>query len=439
MGDYADYPAIELSFDASGKPDVGNFPADLVKFVTTGPAAHATDLFVFSHGWNNTKAEAHDELYLPFFKELRLLMQDGRVPFRGRMPAVAAVYWPSKRFVPPASRQGLELGDPVADRLNAQLDAIAELFPDPDGLAATQNARDEIGNLDDGAAQDRFVAAIIKLAPADGFADEGLDDAIASVRSAQISGQDTLAAVRRATSAHASPPLPSDDLQEGGGLGLFSGITSAADSFLNIFTYYTMKQRAGVIGVTGLAPLLEAVMAARAVRIHLIGHSFGGRLVTAAASGLGHGIAVRSMSLLQAAYSHYGMAKNWDGGGADGAFRSVIGGKKVSDFILVTHSVHDSAVGRWYPIASEIMKQAASAVRAVSRWGGMGADGAQATPETTDDTLLATGTPYADFPAGKWVRNLNGDGPDPQIHEHGDVVKEEIVAALMRHIDRYSH
>ena len=45
-----------------------------------------------------------------------------------------------------------------------------------------------------------------------------------------------------------------------------------------------MKDRAGVVGKHGLNPLLRGICAplARTLRIHLVGHSFGGRLVTAA-------------------------------------------------------------------------------------------------------------------------------------------------------------
>ena len=55
---------------------------------------------------------------------------------------------------------------------------------------------------------------------------------------------------------------------------------------LNFATYYQMKERAGTVGAGGLNPLLRELRAAAPdLRIHLVGHSFGGRLVTAAALG----------------------------------------------------------------------------------------------------------------------------------------------------------
>lgn len=75
-----------------------------------------------------------------------------------------------------------------------------------------------------------------------------------------------------------------------------------------------MKDRAGHIGRSGLAPVLARLRAvAPGARVHLVGHSFGARLVTAAAAG-GAGGTVGSLSLLQAAFSHYAFARGWDDG-----------------------------------------------------------------------------------------------------------------------------
>ena len=66
------------------------------------------------------------------------------------------------------------------------------------------------------------------------------------------------------------------------GLGqLFSGIKSGVLNLLNLTTYYEMKERAGVIGSTGVNQVLRSIRAQNPkIKLHLIGHSFGGRLVT---------------------------------------------------------------------------------------------------------------------------------------------------------------
>lgn len=69
------------------------------------------------------------------------------------------------------------------------------------------------------------------------------------------------------------------------GLDILGGIRNAARNLLNYTTYCTMKQRAGTMGFGGLAPILAKVHTAPGLRLHLIGHRFGGRLVSAAATG----------------------------------------------------------------------------------------------------------------------------------------------------------
>ena len=94
----------------------------------------------------------------------------------------------------------------------------------------------------------------------------------------------------------------------------------------------------GTVGAKGLNPVLRRVaQSAPGIRLHLIGHSFGGRLVTAAASAAPVP-GLRSLTLCQAAFSHYGFAAQWEPG-SDGAFRNVIAEKRVDGPVLVTESI----------------------------------------------------------------------------------------------------
>lgn len=456
MPEIAGYPAIELRFQAAGTAIDPHLEDAVTSFLTTKPASDATDLFVISHGWNNNDLEAHDGLYVPFFTNMRALIQSGTPPFAGRTIAVAVVYWPSKRFdtAPRRSAQGAAADDTGETRLEAQLDELRSLFAgDPNGLseAAIDEARALIPQLEESeTARDRFVAALVNRQRArKPVADEGIDDAFALIEGARLRGSDTLSAIQATANAAMIPPAADDagaaadasDQDDGGGADVFGNLVvdmkSAASRFLNFFTYYTMKDRAALVGVLGLRPVLERAMASRPMHVHLIGHSFGGRLVTAAANALPDGHAVNSMTLLQAAYSHFGMAKDWDGPGKDGAFRAVLSAGKVAKFVLVTHSTHDSAVSTWYPLASQLMRQAGAAAEAIPRYGGMGGDGAQNTPESVSDRLRGVGEAYSEFGAGIRLRNLDGSGPDPRINDHGDVTKPEIVAAVLEHVARY--
>jgi dienelactone hydrolase len=210
------------------------------------------------------------------------------------------------------------------------------------------------------------------------------------------------------------------------GLGLtFGGFKAAAQRVLNLLTYYQMKERAGVIG-TAAAAALGAMRQQRAgVGIHLVGHSFGGRLVTAAAAARPP-LLPDSLTLLQAAYSHYGLAQDYDGG-RDGFFRAVVVDKLVRGPVLVTHSDRDLAVGLAYPLASRLAGQDASAMGdANDRFGGIGRNGARKTPEAVDATLLASGQPYR-F-ADAVIHNLNADHV---IIGHSDIVRPETAYAVL--------
>ena len=86
---------------------------------------------------------------------------------------------------------------------------------------------------------------------------------------------------------------------------------NGAKDALRVGSYFQMKTRAGDIGRSGLGQFLVALQtAAPSVRVHLIGHSFGARLVSFALAGLpdGAGSPVKSLYLLQGAFSHFAFA-----------------------------------------------------------------------------------------------------------------------------------
>jgi hypothetical protein len=182
----------------------------------------------------------------------------------------------------------------------------------------------------------------------------------------------------------------------GGALGIkdfFGGILSAARKVLNFTTYYQMKERAGVVGRVGVSQVLKQIrQVAPHIKIHLIGHSFGGRVVTSAADALDGSAATKpnSMSLLQTAFSHNGFAEKFDGK-RDGFFRGVVKGSKIAGPIIITHSINDTAVGIAYPLASKLSgDDDAGFGDAKDRFGGIGRNGAQHTPEADNNSPLGS-------------------------------------------------
>ena len=123
-------------------------------------------------------------------------------------------------------------------------------------------------------------------------------------------------------------------------------------------------------------------------RIHLLGHSFGARLVSFSLSGLPQTAAgatspVKSLFLLQGAFSHYAFAERLPHDASrSGALRGMT--DRVDGPLMTTHSLKDLAVGLSYPVASFLNQDdAAAAIDQSIRWGAMGHDGAQAVDAAT--------------------------------------------------------
>ncbi|GAC1310621.1 MAG: alpha/beta hydrolase [Vulcanimicrobiaceae bacterium] len=447
---YGDYPSLDVPFDRDAHL-AGASAQDLVAFVD---AHEATDLVVVSHGWNNDIPEAVT-LYEALFARIRVQAQaQAQANLRGRTFAIAAVFWPSKRFTDesaiPGGAAGLE--DVQSGRLQATLDNLRDLFDARGQHDAYLEAKSLVARLDDETAQDRFVAILGALLGDAGEPDHGIDQLPGMLRAP--GGHELLQALQGATVGAVVPVAAAsggDGFDSGGaadlpdvasnagtmaaaaGLGgVFTSLKDAALGLLNVTTYATMKDRAGLIGRSGLAPVLERVVVAHPnLRLHLIGHSFGGRLVTAATAAAAK--PVSTLSLLQAAYSHYGLAEKFDGT-HDGFFRNVVAAHKVRGPIVITHTVRDLAVGLAYPIVSRLLGQNANAVGDRNDpFGGLGRNGAQKTPEVpnADALLLAAGAPY-DLRDGV-PNNLNGDAI---ITGHGDIARDEVAWAVLAAIAR---
>ncbi len=432
---YGTYPAFDLMYDTTGNLVNPSSQKDLTDWLVSNDGNKTTDLVFISHGWNNDTSEAR-QLYSDFFAALASVQKSQNVAL-DRKFVIAAIFWPSKRFADSDLIPGgaASLSPSLDAQLNAQLDQLKVILAaDPSAAAKIEHARDQIAKLDvSQSAQDDFVFALVSALPSPrNEKDEGLDDAMIALKAGTTPGHTVLD--RLSVPDFPAFPLPTASGGHALGLGgILDGIKSAASRLANYFTYYTMKDRAGIVGRTGVhKTIVDLQSSAPGIRIHLVGHSFGGRVVTTAANSLTASKSIASMLLLEAAYSHNGLAQNWDGQGNDGAFRSVIAVPKIGGVTSITHSVHDTAVGIAYPLASRIMNQVAAALGdANDKFGGMGRNGAQHTPEAFDDVLLDVGIAYTPLAAGKTIRNLNGDGPSPKptIASHGDVAKPEIAWA----------
>jgi hypothetical protein len=402
-----------------------------------------TDVIVASHGWNNDMADAR-RLYDDLFGRLADVLDADLVPgLAGRRFAAVRVFWPSKRFtdeelIPgggaaaaaPANDATLAA---LFDALECDPDRLGDRSKDPVRTAAVDRARALIPQLEtDTAARREFVLHLRAiLDPREAHEDDGS-------REFFTSDPDE---IFRSLAEPVTAPLPATTgggaVAHGGNVGgaaslndLLSGTRAAARRLLNFTTYYEMKERAGTVGRVGGSVLLRTIRsAAPAVRLHLVGHSFGARLITAAANELAPRTTGVTLTLLQAAFSHNGLASKFDGT-HDGAFRRIVSEARVSGPILITHTKNDRAVGVAYPLASRLARQQAAALGDENDpYGGLGRNGAQHTPEVEAGELLGAGKPYRFTPGP--IYNLRADR---FISDHGDIARHEVAYALLTSI-----
>src|SRR4051794_32194681 len=86
-----DFPFWLVSFDKQGNPE----DAGAIDRLIAGLASEKiTDLFIFSHGWNNDRAAAL-ALYNRFLGEMRKVLDSKPVKSRTTRIGIAGVVWPS--------------------------------------------------------------------------------------------------------------------------------------------------------------------------------------------------------------------------------------------------------------------------------------------------------------------------------------------------------
>lgn len=385
----AGFPYRRIHFDGDGRLEDAAEEAALHEGPVWGGLREA---IVICHGWNNDHEEA-ERLYRRFLEKLRAVL--GSRP--GSRPpeevGVVGVLWPSKLWADDADDDGAGgaagLGAPPSD--GERVRHLKGVF---DARGSDRALRRMAALLDERPADADALREFHRLlgtllgegeeSPA-----EDADDLLLDEDPLELFGR-----LGAAAPASASP-------DEGGAAGLgdpFKKLWSGAREALRAATYWKMKARAGRVGREGLGPLIARWQAVvPELRVHLIGHSFGARVVSYSLAGLAPpgplaSSPVASLVMLQGAFSHFAFAKRLphrDGAGALAGMQSRVAGP-----IVVTHTLRDTALSKLYTVASLAAREdAAAAQDRMFRWGAMGHDGAQSVGATAA-TAGPVGTVY---------------------------------------------
>lgn len=349
---------FELTFDGLGQLDEQRHPGNELEVALA--AGDIDDIFVFAHGWNTSPFSARATRQAVF----GLLAQ--QLGDRVAGCAAVGIDWPSLLFPeddPSTSSAAASSGAQLAN-------ALAPAFPEH------QFQLDELGALLDhqpaGLGElDRFhyLAKELVTSPSLALEDSG-EAAALSVDTVSLFGH----AAAMAKQPLSLPPAST---------GHFGTLWIGGREVLRILSYYEMKNRAGVVGKDGLGPLLSRLRTPRGQpRIHLMGHSFGARLVAYALAGLsqdnrGHS-PVKSLYLIQDALSHFAFTDplpthHQSRRGGLAAYARLVEGP-----MLATLSQHDRCLGWWYPNAGLLSREEnQSTAELAYHWGAMGHDGFQ--------------------------------------------------------------
>lgn len=450
MQTVAGFPYQEIQFTEDGQPDAG----DQATLLTELPAADPTDVFVISHGWRNNVDDAR-ALYRVLLTNMRARLDAGApAAAGGRRFAVVAALWPSLAFaqdnelphaVPAGGSAAMGVPQDIPLMLLTEnMKALGEAL-EAEGKPELDAAIRAVGQLGSGPLPDGsdprqvFVDALRELLPPPTDPGDDASDKLFSSSWDELFDnlKAPLTLVSRQTgggiASIGAGPLAPPAAAQGGAAGLasmFNGVRAAAWRLLNYASYYVMKARAGRVGI-GLNSVLAAVRAQHPdVHIHLIGHSFGARAVTACAAGP-NTFAPSSMSLLQGAYSHNALGPGSQPDNIPvGFFRTVITQGRVHGPIIATYTQNDQAVGIAYAIASRLSGDVATDFGGPDdRFGGIGRSGAvrMGVGEVISATLMEGTFAYPVWEPGK-VTNLLADG---FISNHSDVTNPAVANAVV--------
>lgn len=430
--DGSEIPFYVLPFDRNGECTGPQTRAHLFDYVANN---NPTDVFVFSHGWNNDWGTSISK-YRKFISEFRELKRNHNSGFPDDFrPVLVGIFWPSTALVMPWEK-GPDIlgGDPSDDvLLQSSIDELSGAI-DPQFKSEFSVLIRSTDMLD--MEKSKRLAEII----ASGLSDQddagefpggfSADDLLASWRAApELSGPDT------------GGEGDGDDDDDFGVVGTDQGTVSAA-GFLDFLdprqvvrmaTVLLMKDRAGKVGANGVSPLVTQLLDDSTARLRLIGHSYGAKVLLSAVAANPVSRQVESILLLEPAISHLCFAVDVKDG-RPGGYRSVLDLVRLP--IFSTFSKNDFPLHHVFHLAARRrsdLGEAAIAGGPPSKYAALGGYGPYgcAEGESTHIVLKAAGSPYNVAAMNERVVGLDGA---VGINGHGDTENTYVYWALLSQI-----
>lgn len=434
-------PWYIIPFDKNGRCKAPATRAHLIDALATQGFTH---LYLFSHGWNNDWAAA-SERYKVFVEGfIALRKAQGIAAPDGYRPLLAGIFWPGTSLVLPwehgprfaageAVQAEAEAEDTVADDIDRSIDMFAEDLPEA------------------------LLARFYALANADSLDAKGLEELATLLL--PVMGEDTeygttipdaneLAAAWMAGTRRLAGRGSDRNDDEGEDFGTASPVARSGEPVpasildtidprhaLRLATVWKMKDRAGTVGARGVNPLLCDMLQASAASVHLVGHSYGCKVMLSAVGLSRLPRPITSALLLQPAISHLAFAKDADGEGHPGGYRAAL--EWFAQPVICTFSSHDVALARTFHLAvrrkSDLgeIRIAAGAPSRFAALGGYG-PGKMLAGEHLTIEIRDPGIAYPEIKtAGLRVLALQGSR---LIKGHGDILQPATYWALHQQV-----
>jgi hypothetical protein len=395
-----------------------------------------TDVFLMSHGWMGDVPAAirqYDRWIgaMATCKDDLARLRQVRAGFK---PLLIGVHWPSLPYgdeeMAPGSGASFStngVGDAAGPDTSTLIDAYA------DRIAGTPAARKALETI--------FAAAAIDTAPpelsrevADAYRVLNREVGLGAGGAADAPGQD-----REPFNPDAAYQTALEESEVSfGSFGLGPVL-----SILQSLSFFKMKDRARMIGETSVHTLLAALQNAgkqsgHDVRFHLMGHSFGCIVMSAALAGPpGRATAdpVHSAFLAQGAVSFWSYCTDIpQAKGSPGYFRSIIDAKRVTGVLATTQSEHDTAVCKMYPMAAGARGDVAFEPGEFPRYGALGAFGARGPGVNAVDLKMLDSNQCYNFEPGK-IYNIESSTYIAKMQSlgsgaHNDIAHPEVAHAM---------
>jgi pimeloyl-ACP methyl ester carboxylesterase len=410
-----------------------------------------TDVFLFSHGWNNTWPSAirRYESFISGFAAARA--QYPLAAGQEFRPLLIGVFWPSAVLVQPEERapgiagEGVE--EPAEDvDVAEERREIAEVAA---ALRSEQRARfydlAQRQQLDDDAAEE-LARLVAPLWAEDGATDDlGVTESLPPEELLDIWKWLGQAGAGTEDEFGFAPGGFGLDDAVGPGAAVPTGPAAAGliDGLLKLdprevirgTTVWLMKDRAGRVGARGVSTLLADTLDAAKAHVHLIGHSYGGKVVLSALCAGSLPRPVESALLLQPAMSYLCFAAQVPGLDRPGGYRPALDPLRCRQPILTTFSSQDEVLTRLFHLFVRRRSDLAEAVIAAeppSRYAALGGFGPLRIPRESD--VVPANDPGTRYILDREERVL-GVESSRVISNHSDVSNDWTWWMLLNQVD----